>query len=220
MDRPNPFDLVFRDLEPALDGILADAKRQGRDPRDPLAFAQVPAAQRLLGRLESPEVMADHPEAAAEYLTLLYAAFRYWEAGERVLAVQRATLEPVLDVVPRGRIEVPGAACYVRLPAQWFWARVADDAPHEPVDGMFVAAGSRGDEVTVVAVLGLRPDRGGFSQIAVSAHPADVGAAPALARPDRFAPVMEGGARAGVRSLVSVAEVLLLVHLALDVSAG
>jgi hypothetical protein len=69
-------------------------------------------------------------------------------------------------------------------------------------------------------VLGLRAERDGFSQISVVAHPDDLRAAPDLARPDRFEPVLEGGTRAGFRSIVSPAELLLLTHLALTRGAG
>ena len=78
---------------------------------------------------------------------------------------------------------------------------------------MAPAAGGR--ELLVLAVLGLRPEREGFSQIAVAAPPEEVAGAARLARRPPFAPVLEGGERAGMKSLVSEAELLHLAHLAL-----
>lgn len=221
MSRQTPFDLVFRDLVPEFEALRTDAERQGHALRDLTTFAQAPAVQHLLQRVEAPELLEREPAAAAEYLTLLYAAFRFWDAGERLVPVDRPALEPALDTAPEPlRLAVPDSACYVQLPHQWFWAQVGPGGPHEPLDGMFVAAGARGDALTVVAVLGLRPDRPGFSQVSLTAHPDDVQAAPALARSDRFAPVLEGGDRAGFRSVTSAAELLLLTQLALIPGAG
>jgi len=213
VSRPTPFDLFFRDLVAELDAI--------RGERDRMTFARDPDVQRLLQRIESPELIEQAPEAAPQYLTALYAAWRFHATGARVVSVDRATLEPVLDEQPPTSMpDVPGGACYLQLPHQWFWGQVAEEAPHEPLDGMFVTPSRRGDELVVVAVLGLRPERDGFSQISVIAHPDDLRAAPGLARTDRFAPVLAGGARAGVRSVVSPAELLLLTHLALTRGAG
>ena len=72
-----------------------------------------------------------------------------------------------------------------------------------------------GRELLVLAVLGLRPVRVGFSQISVAAPPLDVAGAARLVRRPLFAPVLEGGERAGMKSLVSDAELLHLTHLAL-----
>lgn len=213
MTRPTPFDLFFRDLAAELGTIAVEADRA--------AFARDPTVQRLLARIESPDLIEQQPEAAPEYLTVLYAAWRFHAAGERIVAVDRDALASAIDArSPEGTPAVPAGACYVQLPHQWFWGQVAPDAAHEPLDGMFVADNRRGDELVVVAVLGLRAERGGFSQLSVIAHPDDVRAAPGLARPERFAPVLEGGSLAGFRSVVSPAELLLLTHLALTRGAG
>lgn len=221
MNRTTPFELVFRDLVPAFESLRVEAGRRGHALDDLPAFARAPAVQRLLQRLEAPDLLEREPAAAAEYLTLLYAAFRFWDAGERVVAVDRAALEPALAADPGAHSPVvPAGACYLQLPHQWFWGQVAPEQPHEPLDGAFVAAGSRGDALTVVAVLGLRPERQGFSQVSLTAHPDDLRAAAVLARPERFAPAVEGGDRAGFRSVTSAAELLLLVQLALVHGAG
>jgi hypothetical protein len=110
---------------------------------------------------------------------------------------------------------VPHGACYLQLPERLFWARIAQDATAEPVDGLFLASGAEGGEVTVLAVLGFRPERGGFSQVTVTAPPEDFARAGSFVRRPLFAPALEGGERAGVRSLLSEAELLYLASLAL-----
>jgi hypothetical protein len=110
---------------------------------------------------------------------------------------------------------VPGDACYVQLPANWWWGQRDADAPHEPLDGVFVVTAPRGDEITLLAVLGLRAERGGFTQVTVHAQPADFAAARTAQRDPPFAPLMEGGASGGVLSVATPAELLTLVQLAL-----
>jgi hypothetical protein len=110
---------------------------------------------------------------------------------------------------------IPGGACYLQLPHHWIWARASDTGPHEPLDGIFLAMDDRGQEITIVAVLGLHAGRAGFTQIALHVPPADFLAASSGARRPPFAPLMEGGAVRGFRSVATAGELLLLVSLAL-----
>ncbi len=126
------------------------------------------------------------PEGADEYLRLLYAGYHFWKSGNRYL--------------------------YHALPEHRYWAQVAEGAPHEPVDGFFIIPGR---EWVIVAVLGLRADRPGFSQVSVVASADDVANARSP-RDQPFAPAMAGGDAAGFSSITSVAELLALARLALD----
>ncbi len=108
----------------------------------------------------------------------------------------------------------------MRFPERAFWSQVDSQAPHEPLDGVFVITGRAGREIVVLGVLGLRPERGGFSQITATAVPEDLAAARAAARQPPFDPAMDGGQVAGFRSVTSVAELLLLAHLALAHARG
>jgi hypothetical protein len=110
---------------------------------------------------------------------------------------------------------VPNNACYLRLPPHWVWAQATEGGPHEPLDGMFVVRSRNGDVTTVVAILGLRAERGGFTQVSVRASPAEFAAARALRRTPPFAPLMDAGATRGYRSVMNPAELLTLTHLAL-----
>jgi hypothetical protein len=75
------------------------------------------------------------------------------------------------------------------------------------------------DEITVVAILGLRPGRDGFTQIALHLPPGDFVAAGSARREPPFGPLMEGGDVAGFRSVATPGELLQLVSLALAASA-
>ncbi|MCH7874050.1 MAG: hypothetical protein IH965_01975 [Gemmatimonadetes bacterium] len=217
MNRLHPFDQVFGGLTHELDALRTGADQAGLDLRSSVEFAKVPEVQRLLSILESPTLIANDPRAAAEYLSLLFVAYRFWDAGAEVCPAPREALEPALDAdLPTTPLRVPHGACYVQLPLHWVWAQVSPDAPHEPMDGMFVTVSPRGDQLTIVAVLGIRAERSGFSQISLAVHPSEVAAARDQIRPDRFAPLMEGGAPAGFRSVASAAELLVLTQLALE----
>ena len=221
MTRPTPFDLVFGPIADRLSGLPAAGAAVGRNARERSEFALLPEVQRLLSDLQVPEVVERQPEAAEEYLTLLHAAYRYDAAGRRTVVATRAQLEPwLVRLAPTGAPRIPGAACYVQLPVQWIWARRGDTAPHEPLDGMFAVASPRGDEITVVAALGLRAERGGFTQVSLRARPADFADARTVRREPPFAPLMEGGSAAGFRSVASGGELLTMLHLALLSTEG
>lgn len=204
--RLHPFDHVFgsvaRERFPA---IRAEALALRKDVTDPGHFASLAEVQRTLEVIESPELLAARPEAAAEYLLGLYAAYRFWDAGSRTVVLTRGEVERALAHPARRYGRVPSV--YVQLPERWFWGQVEPEGPHEPVDGVFVAADAGGRELTVVAVLGLRPDRAGFSQVAVRTTLAEAWEAISAEMPS-FAPAMEGGEAAGLRSLRSAVDVV------------
>jgi hypothetical protein len=79
--------------------------------------------------------------------------------------------------------------------------------PPEPLEGCFVHAAGP-DDLRVLGVFGMRPERLGFS-VVETAGPRPAG----LARPDGsplFAPAMAGGAAAGLHSIVGAEERLEL----------
>ena len=219
MTRVDPFDLAFRAaVDERFATIRAEAEHSRRDVTDRAQFASMRSVQHLLGELEDPAAIERDPEAAEEYMAVLYAVYRYWAAGCRRVTVVRATLERALDAAPAATLpEVPSGACYFQLPERWFWGRVGADAPHEPVDGLFVAKGGHGREVSILMVLGLRANRPGFSQVSIRTTPDEVVAAHREARTPPFAPAMEGGMAAGFRSVTTAAEVLDLARICLEV---
>jgi hypothetical protein len=217
VSRLHPFDLVFGEMAPERFGQIRAAITNERRSR--LEFEQLDAVQRLLADL-APHDVPNRAAVAEELGALLFAAYYYWDGGQRTCGVSLEQLDAALPQVPDGPAEVPGGACYVALPERRFWAQVAPEAPHEPIDGFFIVAGEHGRELTIVAVLGLRPERGGFSQVTITAPLADMTRAARVQRHPPFAPIMAGGDRAGFRSVVTEGELLHLAHLALLAAAG
>jgi hypothetical protein len=206
MTRPHPFDVIHEALSEEWFAEVGEAA--GRLP-----FQQLEPVQRVLSQLAPDEAAAG--AVAEEYGTLLYAAHRFWSAGRPTVSLDRAAIERALEASVTGPTVVPLGACYLQFPERLFWARIAPDASAEPLDGLFLAAGAEGREVTVLAVLGFRPERGGFSQVAVTAPAGDFARAGDFVRRPLFAPALEGGERAGVKSLLSEAELLHVASLAL-----
>ena len=99
MSRPTPFDLIFGDFADDLAAMGTASVGPGAD-LDLRGFAGIPEVQRLLQRIEVPELVERAPEAASEYLALVYAAARFAAAGKLVLDVSRDRLEPALDQLP------------------------------------------------------------------------------------------------------------------------
>jgi hypothetical protein len=219
VSRLHPYDHAFAELAEVRFGEIRDeAVTDRRDLRDRAQFTALASVQRLLTEMESPELLADHPEAAVEYVTALYVAYRFWDAGCCTLALSRERLEIAIAEPPEvDQPMVPRGACYLQLPERWFWAQIDADAPHEPLDGILVVEDALGRDLSTLAVLGLRADRPGFSQIALAAVPDDIRAASAE-KPD-FTPTLDGGDAAGLKSVTTPAALLHLVRLALDSAA-
>jgi hypothetical protein len=219
MSRLHPFDHAFAELADArFVSIRDEAEREHRNLKDRAQFASLQSVQHLLTEVESPELLAAHPEAAGEYVTALYVAYRYWEAGSRTLTLSRERLDAALTAPhPREQPPVPHGACYLQFPERWFWAQIDPDQAHEPLDGIFVVEDALGRDLSTLTVLGLREDRPGFSQIALTAVPEDLLAA-ANAAPD-FAPTLDGGEAAGLKSVTTPADLLHLTAVALHDAA-
>lgn len=217
MTRVDPFSLAFAPVaDERFPAIVAEAAAAHRDTADRPQFAALQAVQHLLAELENPEVLEKHPAAGAEYLEALYVAFRFWLAGRPVVDVSRDGLTAAIAAPAlAGPPSVPHGACYLRFPERWFWAQIDAAEPHEPLDGIFAVEGAHGREIALLAVLGLRPERPGFSQIALTAAPADFVTAAGSARTPPFASTLDGGDAADLRSVATAAELLHLAALAL-----
>lgn len=215
MTRPHPFDVVAGGLTDGWFSEVREAETQGGgDAADRLWFLQLAPVRRVLRELNPPEDQAAGA-VIEEYGTLLYAVYRFWSTGRHSLTLGRESLERALGHDAGTTPEVPHRACYLQLPERLFWTRISESTAPEPLDGLFLAVSAGDREITVLAVLGLRPERGGFSQIAITVPPEDLARAKDLVRRPLFAPVLDGGEQAGVKSLVSEAELLHLAHLAL-----
>lgn len=214
--RVTPFGLVFAELAAEQFPLIAEAlRRQQANAADRDRFVLLEPVGRLL-RMIVPDGAG--PDALEAHVVLLHHAFLHW-AGEGVVyrigerTFRRAIAEPSLSS------HLPHAAPYLQLPELRVWGPPQADASPEPLDGMFVAATPEPDEVAVLGIFGMRPDRPGFSavglqgrvdaedpgggEIEIAATRAD-GSAP-------FGPVLAGGSAAGLYSLANGGELLLLV---------
>jgi hypothetical protein len=217
MTRLHPFEHVFAPLLPHFTQVRGEAEAARRDTTDRTQFVSLQTVRQLVAGLEDPDTVEGDPEAADQYLTAVWIGYRFWEAGEPTLDADKATLAPRLDLPAAPASDPVFGVAYARLPERWVWAQVASDAPHEPIDGLFVVPGAGGRDITVAAVLGLRPDRPGFGQITVHATPGEAMAAFADLRSPPFAPAVVGGDAAGIRSVVTRGELLVLAQLAIAV---
>jgi hypothetical protein len=199
--RTDPFTLVFGELAeerfPALKASLASG---GKDPFDRDAFILDQAVTEFLRDLVPEDAP---PESLHEFIAVLQHGYLFWSAGRRVFENTKA--EPPsgpLPAYPPDRLPA-----YLQLPSHLYWAQLEPDEPHEPLDGFFICP--VGQEVRALAIFGVHPERPGFSVAEVAGEPP----APLLPRPDGsapFAPLMDGGAAAGLRSVAGPDELLAL----------
>ncbi len=218
MNRLTPYDLAVNEqIEHRFPGISEEARLAMKDASDPAQFVSLSTVQQILNDFESPEVLSDQPTAAAEYLLLLYTAFRFWEGGKLVHLLARERWNDVSsETAAQTQARSTPDACYLQFTERWFWAQIGEGAPHEPLDGIFVAPSADGHQLTLVAVLGMRVDRVGFSQVSLTVAMEELAAVREEAELPLFEPLMEGGPEAGFRSIGSAADLLLLTQFALD----
>ncbi|MBI4500805.1 MAG: hypothetical protein HY700_06545 [Gemmatimonadetes bacterium] len=218
MTRPHPFDVAFGvTADDWFSQIRSEAVAVQAEASDLAQFARLSPVERILAELQPDQPTAATADAGDEYLRLLYAAYHFWNGGRRTVTLARDRAEHALALLPRSADEpVLMGGAYYQFPERWFWAQPGPGAPHEPLDGLYVVAGGHHRrEWLVLAVLGLREERGGFTQISATASSGDLLSAGAAARQPAFAPLMEGGAVAGFKSIASVAELLLAARVAL-----
>lgn len=197
-----PFALVFGELAeerfPALKASLAVG---AIDPADRDAFVLDRAVTELLRDLVPEDAP---PESLHEFIAVLQHGFLFWDAGGRVVGWSGES-GPGTRVPDDPTTRPP---VYLQLPSHLYWGQLEPDAPHEPLDGMFIHRWNEG--IRALAIFGMHPERPGFSVAEVA------GAAPATPPSKRedgsapYAPLMEGGAAAGLRSVSGPAELLAL----------
>jgi hypothetical protein len=217
--RLSPFDLVFGEIAPArfpaITGALqrADASATDRD-----RFVLLDPVGRLLREIVPEDA---GPDALEAHVLLLHHAYLFWAAGERIYPIGEHTLRRAVAET-RITTAVPYAAQYLQLPELRVWGSPSSagppSPPAEPLDGMFVSRADERGAIAVLAIFGLRPDRPGFNAVGLdgradpndpSANEIDV----AMTRDDgspAFTPKLAGGTAAGLYSVATAGELLLL----------
>jgi hypothetical protein len=204
--RPNPFDLAFADLAAERFGSIQSALHsEGTDPADRDAFLLNREVVSLIRELRPAEGVG---EEIGQLAALVHHAFLFWAAGASMTELQANQLDALLrdrDAVPVGALRLPG---YVQVPPRRVWAEPLPGSPHEPLDGCFIHDMVGSGSLRVLAVFGLHPDRPGFTVVEAAGPRVAF-----LARADGsalFAPLLPGGAAAGLNSLAGGEELLEL----------
>jgi hypothetical protein len=215
--RPTPFDLAFEALTQTTFPAIKEALDQaGYDPRDRDAFLLLREVVTLLRDLRPDEGLG---EGIDQLAALVQHAYLYWAAGASTVELSLEQLRELLTAPPEpADTAFPLPAFYAQVPERRIWAQVIPGQPHEPLDGCFVHFLADPTVLRVLGVFGVHPDRPGFSVVEV-AGPRPV----ALARADGsalFAPILSGGAAAGLFSLAGEEELLDLGWITLDVVTG
>lgn len=198
--------------------LSREAEEHGVDTRSPERFAFLTVAADALRKM----LPDGAPSAAWEpFRALLFHAYNFWCSGRHTYLVDAPVLRFLVEAVPSLRgweLRLPQSSIYVQLPRNLFWARVEPEATPEPLDGLFVTGD--GAQLQVLMVLGLRPDRAGFSVIGVHAPmgadaPGSWAAMPGREQGRDFANILPGGDLGGLYSVVTDAEALKLAVSAL-----
>lgn len=204
--RPTPFALVFGELGPQRFPDIARALEDaGRSAADRDAFVLLAPVARLLEELAADDASADEIDA---HLRLLHHCYRHWAAGGWIYHIGDGALRRATNG-DRLSFRLPHPALYLQLPTGRVW-RPGD--PPEPLDGVFITLTAHPGEIAALGVFGMHRTRPGFSAVAVEgpAPHLDPGATRADGSP-LFAPLLQGGEQAGLHSVATGAEMLLLI---------
>ncbi len=215
--RLTPYELILEPLELRdFPAIRDEAEARGVDPRRRDQFLLLAHAGVALDDMVPDDAPAD---AIDEYGELLYQGYQFWAFGRRLYVLSDDVLAHLL--APRyafdGWTLAAPPACYLQLPYQRVWARVAADAPFEPVDGCFVMvdetapAPEAGAHLRALMMLGLRHDRPGISLVSYRTdldprHASRFAAEPWREDAAPFANAIPGGERKGYSTLATTSE--------------
>lgn len=205
MSRETPFELAFGPWRDRFERIRQSLDGADAGDRDRFLLNREAAALLLELRPEGGYGAATEAMAA-----LVHHGYRFWEAGEVVRSIAPDQLARVVDH-PWARSPGPSGLpavlpAYVQLSPFVMWGVLEGESP-EPLDGWFAVRS--GATLDLLAVFGMRRGRAGFTTLELRGEP------PGLDRradgSPLFAPLEKGvGARAGVRTVASEAELLEL----------
>jgi hypothetical protein len=186
--RQTPYELVFgldELAEREFPAIAEESQRRRLAVDRPDLFAGMERVGALLQQLV-PD--ATEPRALDRYLEILFHGFNFWAADRPFYAFQAPAVRSLIDGPPdlgAWRLRAPASALYAELPKNLFWSAVTEGEPPEPIEGIFAVLSEPGrteSQAHLLLVLGMRPDRPGFSVASVTtsleaaADPGEAGA--------------------------------------------
>lgn len=191
-DRLHPYQLVFGAAEfedTVFPAIRQEAEARGVDVDDHERLLLLEGVGELMRSLLPPD--AGRP-AFGQFSAIVKHAFHFWLAERPTFALSETDLRALLSDGAASAGVPPARAGYVQLPRNLLFARVDEDSHAEAVDGFFFVAND--DTLSVLLVLGLLPNRPGFTVIEVAAPAAEfVVAGPARESGRDFENVLPGG---------------------------
>jgi hypothetical protein len=184
--RGTPYDLAFSaDFEREnFTAIRAEAEQRELTSWQPDEFLLLHAVAEPLRRSivlrpgETRPGPGPNPETAVEqFAPLLFQGYHYWRFEKPLFVLTEPLFRFLVGDLHIGSWEQvpPAPAGYLQLPRNLLWARIAENAAPEAVDGFFWTMVGRGDarvppfdRIDLLLVLGLVQGRPGFSVIPLS----------------------------------------------------
>jgi hypothetical protein len=207
--RATPFALVFAELADARFPAIAERLSQGGvSSADRDHFVLLEPVGRLLREIVPDDAGADALEA---HVRMLHHAYRHWAGGGWVYRVAEPALRRAIAESGAVTSHLPRKALYLQLPELQMWGTPTAGAAAEPLDGMFVSETARPGEIAVLGIFGMREGRPGFSAVGLEGRAdADDAAADEIPIAAPFTSTLAGADRAGIHSVESAGELLLL----------
>jgi hypothetical protein len=165
----HPYDMVF--AMPELEGtafpaIQKEAEERGVDLQDHERVLLLEGMGELMRSLLPPDAASP---AFAQFAPIVTHAFHYWLEGKQTFAVEEAALRSMIDgtgLIGEWVLAAPARAGYVSLPRNLIFSRIDESAQAEAVDGFFFILNEA--RLDVLLILGLVPNRAGFSVINIA----------------------------------------------------
>lgn len=226
--RLTPYELGLPGREFAeehFDAIQAEAESGGVDLRDPGAFLRLGGVARVVGEVHGGGTGSVGDEGRHQLGVLLFHAYHFHRAGERLFLIETDALRSLLSPEPplagiggaaggpwSGTL--PSDAGYLQLPLHLVWSDADSEEPAEPLDGIFWSR-SADESLSVMPALGLRRDRPGLSLMSFPPVPlADAESwirDPARPGGTDFETTLPGGEIEQLYTLVTMGETLKLM---------
>ena len=205
MARLTPYDIAFGpSAEERFTRIRESMAASGREPDDLDAFVLDREVVTYLRELVPEEGIGSGIE---QHIALLHQAYMYWYSGGIVVRPTKARTERMLAAEPTAARGTLPHAYYFQVPERLIWGGLSPEEPHQPLDGIFVRPYADGG-LFLLAIFGMHAANEGFTVVDLDGY-----REAELAREDGsalFAPVLPGGAAAGLYSIAGGEELMEL----------